>query len=324
MEVQWKSNGPAVSAAQCTCRSSRSSRTSCSSRSSRSSVDIMAFVWSSVEISAHREAKLVEFSSIMTSEPGQIYAQFTRLKHSVAKNTVQQFIKIVERPIAEEDLWEKTQQKLTEQGVRAKFDQAALYDPLSPAAEITNLRQIVKMASLVNERRRGEFMQFMVFGIVGVLIGIIGEYFGFQGVDFMKFYALAGAAWKIMSLCVWLTTVVEFGMAELGRMRFSVISGNVAQLLMRMEEKLNYMERRSNFPRDSYRVPSESQRTVGEILRNPDRDSLGFPRRFAGIPREPPRSPWRIRPEVDAVLREQGRLLPHDCGAGRRGYLAKS
>ena len=41
------------------------------------------------------------------------------------------------------------------------------------------------------------------------------------------------------------STLGKFLHAECGRMRFTMTSGNLVQLLMRMEEKLNYMERRS-------------------------------------------------------------------------------
>ena len=216
---------------------------------------------SSVEIQAIRERKLVEIAGMMTSEPGQVYSQVMKLEHQIPAGMMQEFVQIIDRPNVDPQIWASAKQKLDEQGVSTKVEIGAYYDPLSPLAELSNLTQFVKFHELVQARLLRELRQFGCMALLGGLFGVLLG--GSVGMEFMKIMAIVFLTWKLTKFSVQLVALGQFGMAELGRLRFSVTAGNLVQLLMRIEEKLNYVERRSSSPRDSCGVPSEFQRIVG-------------------------------------------------------------
>ena len=60
--------------------------------------------------------------------------------------------------------------------------------------------------------------------------------------QFVKLYFMIFVAMKFLGEMAASNVTTQFLHAELGRIRFSLTSGNIVQLLMRIEEKCNYME----------------------------------------------------------------------------------
>ena len=139
-----------------------------------------------------------------------------------------------------------------------------LYDPSANSTSVLQLWHMCRFRKFHMERML-ELSQFgaklVLFSIslvfVGVLWGIVVEQFMpqfFLKVQFptwqeilWQFAAvlMVGSAWKALEIGQEIVDLMKFMSADLGRVRCSLTTGNVIQLLMRQVQKLEFLEKRS-------------------------------------------------------------------------------
>ena len=192
--------------------------------------------------------KLVELASFTESEPGNIYVYYMKKFKNIANSKIKDFVNICSRPILDTEVWKATEQKLKEEGVKIKMGEPGqFYDPLSPASELTIFTQQIKRYEQVKESKRKHFWEIMMGSVFGMLLGAGAAKVAKTSfaVEIVKMYFMTVATLKIIGEIAAYNTTMRFVHAEVGRLRFAATSGNLVQLLMRIEEKCNYMERRS-------------------------------------------------------------------------------
>ena len=192
--------------------------------------------------------KLVELTSFTEAEPGHLYVHFMQKIKKIANKTIKEFVAVCSRPIIDPEIWRATDQKLKEDGVKIKMGEPMqFYDPLSPASEITTFTQAIKCYEQIEKIKGKQFWEILMGSVFGILLGAGAAKVTKTSValDIVKIYAMTFATVKIVWELAACNITMRFLHAELGRVRFAATSGNLVQLLMRIEEKTNYIERRS-------------------------------------------------------------------------------
>ena len=131
--------------------------------------------------------------------------------------------------------------------------QGFTYDPMSPHAEIMNFADLVRLDRMSREGQEKIKVKFAQIFVVGVLLAVLVEFqkFGLglehfvSGWEVLKFAVAFFIAWELLANLVNIKYVLEGARVELGRLRFSATSGNLCSLLMKLEERTTYIERRS-------------------------------------------------------------------------------
>ena len=215
------------------------------------------------EIHAKTPKKLVELTQMTEGEPGNLYVMFMGKLKKIAGRKLEQLVQVCSRPILHEQVWKSTEEKLEQEGVKVKCSAGQFYDPMSPAAELSLFTQQIKCYEQIKEGKREKFWDVMMGGLLGMLLGAGVAKFAKTSfaVEIVKIYFMAFGLLKVLGEVAERNTIMQFVHAELGRIRFAATSGNLVELLMRIEEKCSYMERRSmDFfanHRDFYRMLRE-------------------------------------------------------------------
>ena len=203
---------------------------------------------SATDVEIKYPTKLVEFTQFTESEPGHLYTEFMAKAKKIAVGKLAEFVQVCTRPIVNEEVWGKVQAKLKKEGVSLKkFIAGQFYDPLSPAAEISTFTEQIKCYEQIQGRKRAKFLEILAWVTLGLILGgVLGKRTnaGFA-TQIVKIYFMVIATMQIVGELVEIKTIKQFMQVELGRMRFSTTAGNLVELLKRIEEKLNYLERRS-------------------------------------------------------------------------------
>jgi hypothetical protein len=217
-----------------------------------------------------RTGELLEFQKFGDCEPSHIFSQMVKDEVPGDKRSFANMMKIAERPGHSEEVIGQLHKKFKDSKRADELDGLleAQYDPLGPFAELQNLAEQIKIAKMAEDNKKAkleEIARHVVIAAVLMLVAyVIGEFAAFAKMQEINpiLTIIAGLAMKmkeidlmitIIAILLWhmvqefleIKVIMAFTRSELMRIRASCTTGNLVQLLMRTELKLNYIERRS-------------------------------------------------------------------------------
>ena len=212
-----------------------------------------------------------EFVPIGQGQPWNILKFLITNAQKLEPEQVQEIEEVAEQISLPKQICEMAGKKLTESGRRpgyVKHFKEFIYDP-SAAAHGT--LQYVQMGRFLkfNEKCKKVNEQFFQTLVTSALLAVlvtglwefissISEQLGFplpiphifghveQYITAVSGIVIAGLLWKVVQILQEFLDMSKFGMSEISRIRLSVATGNVAQLLKRILGKVEYIEQRSS------------------------------------------------------------------------------
>jgi hypothetical protein len=219
---------------------------------------------------SRRTEDLLEFEKFGEVEPSHSYCAQVRDAVPVGKRTYENMMKVAQRPGLSEEVIAQLYKKFKDSNRGEELDGLleAQYDPLGPFVELQNMDEQIKIVNITVDSKKVKLEEIARHGVIAAVLllvfGAIGEFAAFakmQEIDPIL-TIIAGLAAKmkeidpiltIIAILLWhmvqefleIKVMMAFTRSELMRIRTSCTTGNLVQLLMRTELKLNYLERRS-------------------------------------------------------------------------------
>ena len=199
--------------------------------------------------------ELVEYGKIGDSEPQNLYIQHLKKMSSMSSEEFRQSMEISQRAGMSKQICDWIRTKLGESSWYPEI-QGMLefhYDPQSVHAEFDNFvlqEKILRMKKQENEKFAVKFYYHFAAGGLILLLSKIAE------IKFGPEFALPAVLWLFAWSSLFLGMqfmlyVQEFllnmkvGLSEFVKVRLSLTTGDVAQLLMRIVAKIEFIEQRS-------------------------------------------------------------------------------
>jgi hypothetical protein len=201
--------------------------------------------------------ELLEFQKFGGVEPSHAFTEIHREGMQFTKRKFDKMVTISQRPGHSEKVIEQLYKKFKEFGREAELDGIleGQYDPIGPWVEMQNFDEQIKINNLTEIIYKDKLVEiaWQVFfaGLLLLLqqVLIAGDLGGFTKIIYKELdpilVGLAILLWHILQEFLGIKVVLEFTRSELMRIRASCTTGNLVQLLMRTELKLNFLERRS-------------------------------------------------------------------------------
>jgi hypothetical protein len=218
--------------------------------------------------------ELLEFQVMGCCEPSHFFTEIHKFKdQSISKRKFQQMMDISQRPSISEEVFGQLYKKFKQEGREEEVEGSLefQYDPIGPWVEIQNFEEQMKIHKFKETIKKDKLAQIMQQVFIGVVPLLLLQFLG----EFADIFPLTMKVPQVEPIQVILAIVLlhilqeflevkvllEFARSELLRIRASCTTGNLVQLLMRSEAKLNFIERRSMkfYARsnDFYRILSE-------------------------------------------------------------------
>jgi hypothetical protein len=204
---------------------------------------------------------LLEFENITsgTSEPQSFYLELLRNSHpNMSKRKLDQFMAVTQTPgLSKEEfvnLYKRFKQADREDEVVPLLEYQ--YDPMACQAEMQNIGEMLKIEAhgeVVKSEKLRKITKQICIAVLPVLLlqflAMVMQYYEIMNVPQIPIETtqviMTIILLNILEEFVEVKTIMHFGKCEMLRIRASLTTGNVVQLLMRTTQKLEYIERRS-------------------------------------------------------------------------------
>jgi hypothetical protein len=236
-----------------------------------------------------RPDDLLEFEVFGKVEPLHAFTEIHREGMSVGKRKFDNMMKIAQRPGHSEEVIAQLYKKFkdSKRGEELEGILEAQYDPLGPFVELQNMDEQVKIVNITEDSKKVKLMEIaghvLIAAVLLLLLQFLGDFGGFAKMKELDpiLTIVAILLWHVLQEFLEIKVMMAFTRSELMRIRASCTTGNLVQLLMRTELKLNFIERRSmKFyakANDFYRVLQE------EFLDVPWRSQIAGHEKFGSL-----------------------------------------
>jgi hypothetical protein len=227
--------------------------------------------------------ELLEFEMFGNVEPSHAFTGLHSEVSQLGKRKFDNFMKIAARPGHSEKVISQLYKKFKDEDREGELEGIleAQYDPIGPWVEIQNVDEQMKIHNLTEINK---FDKLVEIGKNVLFVAVLLVLLQFLGIAKCKeldpiLAILAIILWHILQEFLEIKVLLEFTRSELMRIRASCTTGNLVQLLMRTEMKLNFMERRSMKyyakSHDFFRILSEEFLEVSWFSLDAGREKFG-------------------------------------------------
>ena len=199
----------------------------------------------------------MEFNSFTKVQPFKALLKVMSIFFCLEVTEDEQNIDLVEQISIPKKLWDILEAKFKKSPQFAPYLECFhqfLYDPSAHGTSMLGFMQLGRMSKFVKKEVKKVTEEFRKAGEYLAGLGVVFAAFAVFKQDFGMFVqvcilgvlcALLGVHWKVCMGQIEIVAGLKFGNVELGRVRQSLLTGNVAQLLMRGVGKLEFLEKRS-------------------------------------------------------------------------------